>query len=326
MTGRTALPMRKCLKSESINISLDTKGKNSRMTKRKHRGIRLSDGAVGFILAAPALAIFIAVILYPFLNSIFMSFTNKTLMSPSFKMVGLNNYAKVFADPTFLKTLGNTGIFVFFSTLCPFVLGFIWAVILNNKFRGAGVLRGITLINWIVPGASISFLWSFIFDYNHGIMNELLRSLGIITQNVNWLGESSTAMVVVIVARTWQMLPWYMAFLTGGLQGVPFDQIEAARIDGANNLKVLRHVVIPGMKSMITIVLVLGIIGNLQHFDIPQVMTSGGPAGATTLFSILVYNKAFVSYKVGMAATIGTIWAVLLAVFSFFYSRSTSKN
>ncbi|MGX8702456.1 carbohydrate ABC transporter permease [Caproiciproducens sp.] len=294
------------------------------MTKSKRRKVTLNDSTVGFVLVLPALAIFVSIILYPFINSLFMSFTNKTLMNPDYEMVGFRNYQKVFTDPTFLRTLENTGVFVFFSTLLPFVMGMIWAIVLNVKFHGSGFLRSVTLVDWIIPGASISFLWSFIFDVNHGLVNEILKSLGLISTSINFLGQSGTAMMVVVIARTWQMLPWYMAFLTGGLQGIEFDQIEAARIDGANNLQVFRRIVLPGMKSIIVIVLVLGIIGNLQHFDIPKVLTAGGPAGATTIFSISVYRQAFESYKVGMAATIGTVWAILLAAFSFLYSRKAS--
>lgn len=294
------------------------------MSKRKLRGTTLSDSAVGVILILPALAIFVSIILFPFVNSLFMSFTNKTLMNPEYELVGFRNYQKVFSDPTFLRTLKNTGIFVFFATLLPFVFGMIWAVILNNKFRGAGFLRAVTLVDWIIPGASISFLWAFIFDANHGVVNELLKSMGILSTNINFLGQSGTAMMVVVIARTWQMLPWYMAFLTGGLQGIEFDQIEAARIDGASGPQVFRYIVLPGMKSVIIIVLVLGIIGNLQHFDIPKVLTAGGPAGATTIFSISVYRQAFESYKIGLAATIGTIWAALLAAFSFLYTRKAA--
>lgn len=295
-------------------------------SEKSRRKVALSDAAVGFILVAPAIAIFCGIILYPFVNSVLMSFTNRSLLNPDFKLVGLQNYQKVFGDPTFLRTLSNTGVFVLFATLLPFVLGMIWAIILNQKFRGAGFLRGVTLIDWIIPGASISFLWSFIFDANHGIVNELLRSCGLISQNVNFLGQSGTAMMVVIIARTWQMLPWYMAFLTGGLQGIEYDQLEAARIDGANNFQVFLKIILPGMKSIIIIVLVLGIIGNLQHFDIPKVLTAGGPAGSTTVFSISVYRQAFESYKVGIAATIGTIWAALLAAFSFFYTRRAGRD
>jgi multiple sugar transport system permease protein len=296
------------------------------MSKKLRHGFRMTDSMVGFVLVLPALAIFCGVILYPFVNSVLMSFTDKSLVMPTSQFVGVENYIKTFKDPTFVRTLTNTAVFVICSTALPFLLGLIWSIILDLKFKGAGIMRGATLINWIIPGASISFLWSFIFDANHGIVNELLTGAGLIDSNINWLGSGKTAMMAVIIARTWQMLPWYMAFLTGGLQGVSYDQIEAARMDGAGNLKVFRHVILPEMKPIIVIVLVLGIIGNLQHFDIPQVMTSGGPAGSTTLLSTAVYRQAFSSYKVGMAATIGTIWAIFLAMFSIFYSRNAGRD
>lgn len=296
------------------------------MSKKLRHGFRMTDSMVGFVLVLPALAIFCGVILYPFVNSVLMSFTDKSLVMPTSQFVGVENYIKTFKDPTFVRTLTNTAVFVICSTALPFILGLIWSIILDLKFKGAGIMRGATLINWIIPGASISFLWSFIFDANHGIVNELLTGAGLIDSNINWLGSGKTAMMAVIIARTWQMLPWYMAFLTGGLQGVSYDQIEAARMDGAGNLKVFRHVILPEMKPIIVIVLVLGIIGNLQHFDIPQVMTSGGPAGSTTLLSTAVYRQAFSSYKVGMAATIGTIWAIFLAMFSIFYSRHAGRD
>ena len=290
------------------------------------RGMKLTDKYVGYILVLPAIAIFCAIILYPFINSIFLSFTNKSFVSNEFSFVGLQNYKKIFLSPTFLQALKNTLIFVFFATALPFVGGLIWAIFLDLKFRGAGFLRGATLVNWIIPGASISFLWAFIFDTNRGIVNEFLKNIGIGSGTYNWLGSAETAMIVVILARTWQMLPWYMAFLTGGLQSISFDQIKAARMDGASNWTVLRKIVIPGMKPIMVITLVLGIIGNLQHFDIPQVLTAGGPAGATTMLSTLVYREAFSSYRMGSAATIGTIWAILLGIFSFLYSKKVARD
>ena len=296
------------------------------MIKKFSKGAKMTDGMIGFILVLPAIAIFCTIILYPFINSVLMSFTNRSLINPLSEFVGFDNYLRVFKDPMFIKTLKNTFTFVFFATLLPFTLGLIWSFVLDTKFRGAGFLRGATLVNWIIPGASISFLWSFIFDTNHGIINDALLKLGIVSQDINWLGSSKTAMMVVIIARTWQMLPWYMAFLTGGIQSVSHEQIEAARMDGAGNIRVLRNVILPNMKAIIGIVLILGIIGNLQHFDIPQVLTAGGPAGSTTTLSILVYRQAFESYKIGIAATIGTIWAILLALFSYFYSRNAAKD
>lgn len=286
----------------------------------------LSDKHTGVLLIIPGLAMFLTIILYPFVSAIWMSFTNRSLMFPTYKAVGLANYAKVIADSYFGATIITTLEFVLLSTCLPFLLGFIWAILLNEKFRGSEFLRGVTLVNWIIPGTAIGFLWSWIFNGQYGILNALLTSAGILDENVTWLGQTQTALLCVVIARTWQMLPWYMAFLLGGLQGVSMDQIEAARIDGAGNIQVFLKVILPGMRGIITLVLILGVIGNLQHFDLPWTMTQGGPARATTTLSIEVYKTAFKNWSLGKAATIGTIWAVLLALFSFVYLRQVNES
>lgn len=289
-------------------------------------GGRLTDRQVGFLLVVPGLAVFAAIILYPFVDAVLMSFTDRSLLYPDYDWVGLANYIKVFKDPYFLPTLGTTALFVVLATLIPFVLGFIWAILLNQGFKGSELLRGLTLVNWIIPGIAIGFLWSWIFNGQYGVLNGLLVNLGILDKGVSWMGQTQTALLCVVIARSWQMLPWYMAFLLGGLQGVSMDQIEAARIDGAGNWQTFLHVVLPQMRSIVTLVLVLGTIGNLQHFDLPWTMTEGGPARATTTLSIEVYTTAFKNWDMGKAATVGTIWALLLACFSFVYLRQVNES
>lgn len=285
------------------------------------RNGRLSDRQVGVLLILPGLAVFAAIILYPFVDAILMSFTDRSMIYPNYSWVGLDNYKKVFQDPYFGKTLWTTVLFVVGSTVLPYVLGMFWAVVLNQGFRGSEFLRGVTLVNWIVPGTAIGFLWSWIFNGQYGILNSLLKALGILDTGISWLGQPGTALLCVIIARTWQMLPWYMAFLLGGLQSVSLEQVEAAHIDGANNLQTFFRVILPGMKQTALLIFVLGLIGNLQHFDLPWTMAQGGPARATTTFSIEVYTTAFKNWNMGKAATVGAIWAVILACFSSIYLR-----
>lgn len=289
-------------------------------------GGRLTDRQVGFLLVVPGLAVFAAIILYPVVDAVLMSFTDRSLLYPDYDWVWLENYVKVFKDPYFLPTLGTTALFVVLATLIPFVLGFIWAILLNQGFKGSELLRGLTLVNWIIPGIAIGFLWSWIFNGQYGVLNGLLTNLGILDKGVSWMGQTQTALLCVVIARSWQMLPWYMAFLLGGLQGVSTDQIEAARIDGAGNWQTFLHVVLPQMRSIVTLVLALGTSGNLQHFDLPWTMTEGGPARATTTLSIEVYTTAFKNWDMGKAATVGTIWALLLACFSFVYLRQVNES
>ena len=167
----------------------------------------LTDAQVGVLLILPGLAVFCAIILYPFVNAILMSFTDRSLLMPNYKVVGLENYIKVFSDPYFGKTLITTILFVIGSTLLPFTLGFIWAIILNQGFKGSELLRGITLVNWIIPGTAIGFLWSWIFNGQYGILNAILARTGLLETGVAWLGQTNTALICVIIARSWQMLP-----------------------------------------------------------------------------------------------------------------------
>ena len=123
------------------------------MEKNRRRG--LSDKQVGVLLIIPGLAIFMTIILFPFIDAIRMSFTDKTMINPETHFVGFQNYAEVFGDPYFLKTMGTTVLFVIGATALPFILGLVWAIMLNQGFRGAQFMRGVTLINWIIPGTSI---------------------------------------------------------------------------------------------------------------------------------------------------------------------------
>lgn len=293
----------------------------------EHRsGRKLTEGQFGFLLVIPALTVFVLIILYPFINSLVMSFTDQSLLFPGRKFIWFDNFTRVFGDPNFLDVLVNTLVFVVGGTLIPFVLGFIWAIVLNQGFRGSELLRGLTLINWIIPSTAIGFLWMWIFHSQFGLLNELLKALGLIRENINWLGQTQTAMPVVLIAKTWQTLPWFMAFLLGGLQGVSTEQIEAARIDGAGNWQVLLHIVVPEMKAIIALVLLLGAIGSLQHFDLIWVMTEGGPARATTTLAIEVYRSAFQNWKLGMAAAVGAVWVLAMTIVSFFYLRNLKAD
>ena len=287
---------------------------------------RISDSQTGVLLILPGLTFFIAIILYPFIDAILMSFTNRSMIRPDYEWVNFENYIKVFRDPYFVKTLTTTLLFVLGATVLPYVLGMIWAIVLNQGFRGSEFLRGVTLVNWIIPGTAIAFLWSWIFNGQYGVLNNILKALGITETGIPWLGQTNTALLCVVIARTWQMLPWYMAFLLGGLQGVSLDQLEAAHLDGANNWKCFWHVILPGMKQTAILVFVLGLIGNLQHFDLPWTMAQGGPARATTTLSIEVYVTAFKNWNIGKAATVGTVWAILLAAFSAIYLRMNNKE
>jgi len=293
---------------------------------RDNSRIVITDKVFGYVLLMPALSVFCLIILYPLLNSVFMSFTDWSLLRRDWNFIYFDNYVRILNDPNFFQVLTNTLIFVAGSVLLPATLGLIWAVTLNEKFRFSELLRGVTLVNWIIPSTCIGFLWMWIFNGEYGVLNGYLRAVGLIDENINFLGQTQTAMMVVILARTWQLLPWYMAFIIGGLQGVSTEQTEAARIDGANNWGVFRFVVFPELLPVLSLVLMLGTISALQHFDLIWVMTSGGPARATTTLAIEVYRNAFSNWNLGLAASVGVIWILVLVFASYFYIRRNMRD
>lgn len=288
--------------------------------------LKLTDSQFGFLLVLPAVLVFVSIILYPFISSLVLSLFEASFLKTERTFIGLGNFIEIVTDPNFLKVLQTTLIFVLSTTLISFILGFMWAIVLNQGFKGSEFLRGLTLVNWIIPGTAIGFLWMWIFHGQFGVLNYILRSLGLIESNISWLGHPRYALLAVIIARVWQYMPWFMALLLGGLNGVSYEQIEAARVDGASNWKVLRHIVIPSMINIISLVLILGVIAGLQHFDIIWVMTAGGPARATTTLSIEVYKNAFQNWDLGKAASIGAIWVVLISGIMFFYVRRQSRE
>lgn len=289
-------------------------------------GKKLAENQIGFLLILPAISLLLVMLMYPTVNSIFISFTNKSLLKQNTDFIGFDNYISIFRNPLYKGVFWNTLVLTFFGTCIPFVLGFAWAIVLNHGFRGSQFMRGSTLIAWIIPGTCIGFIWMWIFNGEYGIINSILKALGIIDSNLTLLGHPKTAMMIIIIASTWRSLPWYMAFLLGGLQAVPLEQIEAARLDGAGNFQVFYYIVVPSMKGIINSLLILGAIGSLQQFDLIWVMTQGGPARGTTTLAIEVYKNAFQNWTTGKASAIGVLWMLTLIIFTYFYMKTEKEE
>jgi len=285
------------------------------------RGEGLSDAQFGVLLVLPALSILATIILYPLLNSVILGFFDASLLSGREGWVGIQQFVELLQSPRFHETLINTVIFVGGATLLSFVLGFALALVLNQNLRGRGFLRGSFILPWITPGVVASFLWMWIFHQHYGVVNSVLSQLGIIDGPIAWLSSSGWAMVSVIIAKSWKSFPWFMVLLLAGLQTIPDQEIEAARIDGAGKIQIFRYIIIPHIRFIIFVVTLLGAIWNFQHFQIIWIMTEGGPAHTTTTLAIEVYQTAFQAWDLGKAGAIGLIWMVILTIFILVYLR-----
>lgn len=287
---------------------------SQRMTRR------LSDTHVALLLIAPALALLLTIILYPLVNSMYIGLLDKSLIYGGDDFVGLQNIQAVLRTD-FLLILRNTLIFTAGATLLPFVLGFGVALILNGPIRGRGVWRGAFLMPWLVPSVIVSFLWLWIFNANYGVLNGVLRNAGLVQSNVNWLSNGVSAMSAVTIAKTWQTFPWIAVMILAALQTIPRELYEAASISGANTWQSFRYVTVPHLRGVSSIVLLLSLIWNFQHFETIYVMTQGGPAKSTTTFSVAVYQTAFQSFDLGKAGALGILWMILLSAVVVVYLR-----
>lgn len=293
---------------------------------RSKNSLEAAQHRFGFALTVPALIAFAVLIFGPFVRSAWLSLHEYLLTSTEPRFVGLNNFVKLFSDPGFLLSWQVTAIFVVCTTLVTTIFGTAYALILNEPMRGRTIIRAASLLPWVLPSTVTALLWSWLYNGQYGIINAALLSLGLIDRPVFFLSDNVGAMLGVITAKAWLSTPVVMLFVLAALQSLPQEQVEAARLDGANDFHVIRYVVLPHIKKTLGVIMVLQAMGNLQMFDIIYAMTSGGPVRATTVFSIEVYRRAFENWDLGTASAVGVIWFSTIAVVAIPYLRSLFKD
>ncbi|MEU5921715.1 sugar ABC transporter permease [Streptomyces sp. NPDC047141] len=267
------------------------------------------DRTFGFMLAAPALALFLVVAVYPLAAGVATSFYDQSLIRPDRRFVGLGNYAAVWPD--FVDRLGTTLVFSGLATVFPMLVGLALAVLLNARLRGRGLLRGALMLPWLLPGVVVSFLWAWIFNDSYGVINHLLSVAGL--PEADFLGRPATAMATVVIAKTWNSFPWVMVVALAALQSLPREQLEAAALDGATRAQRFRHVSLPHLAGPLALVAMLEFIYNFGSFDMIFVMTGGGPGDSTMTLAVSLYRYAFTEFSLGRAAAMGVLWLVALS-------------
>lgn len=278
------------------------------------------------MLLIPAILAFGLVVLWPFLQALGLSFFRYTLSTPEPVFVGLGNFKRVLSDPNIQSSFITTAIYVTATTAVSITLGLAWALILNQPFRGRAAIRSLSLLPWILPSTVTAFLWAWIFNARYGLLNAGAVELGLIDRPVAWLSTSAGAMAAIIITKVWLSIPLFMAFFLAGLQNMDREQIEAARVDGAGNRAILFDHILPHLRPVLLVVIVLGMIGNLQQFDTIWALTGGGPVRATAVLSVDVYRRAFEQWDIGMAATVGVLWVATIMPPAYFYLRQLMKG
>ncbi len=279
-----------------------------------------------YLLVAPAVLIIFCVVFVPVINAIIMSFQNYDLRRPKeIAFSGLANYITAFSDKLFWGALVRTLIWVIAGVGFQFLFGFIMALLLNQGFRGQGVIRAVSMIPWVTPGVLIGLMWRWIYDGNFGVLNDLLLKAHLITDKIPFLSQVSTAFPSVIVTIIWQGIPFFALMLLAALQGVPLELYEAAKIDGATSWKSLIYVTIPSIKNTIFVTGLLRIIWVANSVDVIFNMTEGGPAYSTQTLSVYIYNKAN-ALNLGYASAMAILLAALMLVVVIPYLKMNFKE
>ncbi|MBP2558451.1 multiple sugar transport system permease protein [Neorhizobium galegae] len=289
-------------------------------------GLKAGQNRIGLLLLLPAAVAFAAVILYPFLSALGLSLFEYTVEMMEPRFIGFENFYKIASDPDVWAAFWTTAIYVALTTTGTLAAGLGWALIMNQPFAGRAVLRSMSLLPWVLPSTVSAFIWGWIFNSRYGVLNAFLMELGLIDYPQAWLSTPEGAMLAVVLTKIWLSIPLFMSFFLAGLQNLDKEQIDAARVDGAGNWAVLRDHILPHLRPVLMIVVVLGVIGNLQQFDTIYALTGGGPVRATTVLSVEVYRRAFEQWDIGFASAVGVLWVAALLPPAFLYLRMLVKG
>jgi multiple sugar transport system permease protein len=275
----------------------------------RRRRLPLNARQQGYLLAAPALLVMIAIFVYPLAYSFVMSFFQWDLSASSSTYLGLANYADTLTSPTFDQSLRNQIIFSVVSLATEVVAGMSIALLINSKLRGLRIARTLLLIPPMIAPAVVGLNFRWLFNTQYGLFDALLRTAGLPT--IPWLSDPNWALASVIIADVWQNTPLLVLLFLAGLQSVPQEPLEAAAVDGASAWRTFWEIILPLLRPVIFVALMLRIIDTFRTFDVVWLMTQGGPGGATTLITVNAYLLAFQSVDFGHAAAVSYIALII---------------
>jgi multiple sugar transport system permease protein len=272
--------------------------------------LRRHEERLGWLFVTPIVLGILIFQLYPTIFSLYVSFTEWNLLTPM-RWIGGRNFVDLFTnDRNFPPAMINSFVYTAGTVIPGIALALIFAVLLNQNIRGRAIYRAIFFVPVVAPSVAIAILWSWIYEPDFGILNWFLSLVGI--EGPQWLGSSDWAMFSLIVMSIWQGLGYNIVIFLAGLQAISPDLYEAAAIDGANGVRQFWHITLPLLSPVTFLVLVLGVIGSLQVFAAPYVMTNGGPSNSTLTVVMQLYREAFQFQRMGLASAMAYVLFVII--------------
>ncbi len=285
-----------------------------------------NEGLFAFLLVLPATLIVLALYVYPLTYSFVISFFRSDIRYPGDEFRGLKNYIEIFQEPELLISFWRTLVFTAVSVGLEMVAGIAIAVAFNHRFRGRPLARSLILIPWAIPPVVSGIIWNWLVHAKIGLLNYLLTQLGVIARYKPWLADPAWAMNFIILADAWKWTPLVVLLVLAGLQAIPDELYEAARIDGAGGLSIFFRVTLPLISWPVLVTLILRTVEAIRVFDIIYVMTRGGPANATKLTTFYVWEIAFKHHRMGFGAALAYLITLLIVVLAALYYRLINRR
>lgn len=273
-----------------------------------------------YFFIGPALLALVALVVYPLLYGVYISFF-KTNLANKWDFVGLKNYISVFSDGVFVKQLGVTLKCTAIVVLAHFIIGIFLAMLLNQSRPGITFFRTILVLPWLMPEVVIALIFKWIMNPLYGLLNYGMQLLGLSEGGVSWLGDTKYAFISVVLVCIWKGYPLVMVNALAALQSVSTDIYEAAKVDGANKIQTFFRIILPSIKPVLATTLILDTVWWFKHYTIVYLMTKGGPGSDTSIVSIEIYKQAFDYFNFGKAASMSVVVFFVCLIISKLYRR-----
>ena len=272
-----------------------------------------------YLYLVPVMILFILFVFWPFVKTIQLSFARTTPLGQVAQYVGLDNYANIFTDGTFLNSLVTTLKFSVMRVILSIVLGFILAIISTEKIRAKGFFRTVYALPMAISAAAASVVFMFIFHSSLGILNKALGT------HIGWLTDKKYALIAVTIVSVWMAIGMNFIYLTAAIQSVPSELYESVALDGANFFQKHRHVTIPSISPTLFFLLIINVINSVQAYAEFKMMTQGGPAESTNVIVYEIYQEAFINSRFGVACSESVILFVILIILTALQFRLEKK-
>ncbi|MCJ7624737.1 MAG: sugar ABC transporter permease [Anaerolineaceae bacterium] len=278
---------------------------------------RIQNSLPVFLFIGPSALALIIVMVYPSISAVMLSL--KDFVNKELTYVGFANYPAAFLDSTTWSSLWITTKFTFFSVSLSLILGLFLALVLNKQTWGRKFFRTAFMLPWPMLNVVVAILFSWMFNAQYGIVNEIFVKLGLLNQYKSWFTDGQTALLLVELAVAWKEAPFFMLMILAAMQSIPQDQYEAAAVDGATGWQELIYITLPNLRYIILITTILQIIWQFRVYDFVAIMTNGGPNKATEVLSVLVFKNSFEFFRFGKGAAIAVLMTVVILLFTIAY-------